>query len=307
MIDVVKLVREGKGNFFFTTVKSEHQGYTLHIRVFHDAMTFNAMPVLDWHRKIISDSPIYNGVRLPASAYELQQIADLCYCMMLTPKVIDLIWEQAKIKFPAVIRVNNKIVATSNITDLHQEIERKVVSSGGFRHSELISCVGKYWCLVNRLTYAATDPKLPYKERTACNYGWFDPSAPLISVKGNKLWQTPGFRHDNGHLDPSQCIRLMQREAKLIRPDGTEEIVDLHDIAQNPQLCHLISHEGKLSYLRQFGVPKLEPLPQYLPSRPEPEPEPNSTPSEPETKSENNSNPLEFFFKWFASFFNKGK
>jgi len=48
-----------------------------------------------------------------------------------------------------------------------------------------------------------------------------------------------------------------------VRADGTEEQVLLTDIAQDPDLCPLITHDGKpLTYLRQKGVPELEPVAQ---------------------------------------------
>ena len=74
---------------------------------------------------------------------------------------------------------------------------------------------------------------------------------------GVQCWQRPGFRHNKSHWDPSQTIRLMHRSARLIHPDGTEEKIDLHDIAGNPALAYLLHHQGPLTYLRQKGVTQL--------------------------------------------------
>jgi hypothetical protein len=50
----------------------------------------------------------------------------------------------------------------------------------------------------------------------------------------------------------------------LVRADGTEEDVDLHTIAADPELCGLITPDATpLTYLRQKGVEELEPLPTH--------------------------------------------
>ena len=54
----------------------------------------------------------------------------------------------------------------------------------------------------------------------------------------------------------------MHRWAKLQRPGACElEDIDLHDVAGDPELAPLISHEGVLKYLRQIRVPEPEPKP----------------------------------------------
>ncbi len=260
-MDVVQLVKDGKCKYEWYEIVSTHNGYKLHIKVFRDAMKFDDVPALTWNFKpIAGDDRKFNGVRLPASAHQLQEIADLLGCMLLTPKVIDMIWLQSKSRFNAITKVNGQIVAVSNIHDLHEKIENKIGTDNGLK---LISCVGKYWCLINELCWK---PPL-YHDITACNYGWF---AKRASGKGispkTQCWQRPGFRHGKSHYDPSQTIRLMCRKALLIHPDGIEESVDLHDIAGNASLAKLIHHQGVLKYLRQKGVAELKPLskPNYI-------------------------------------------
>lgn len=257
-IDVVQLVRENKDRFEWAEVKSEHKGYTLFIQVFRDAMKFDNIPALTWDFKpVVGDSCIFDGVRLPATAYQLQQIADMLNCMLLTSKVTDLIWLQADIKFDAVINVLGKIVAVSHIQNVHNAIEEKIQACGGDDGKKLISCVGKYWILINSL-YGYS--KL-YGFDRACNYGWFalKASGPGITP-GTQCYQRPGFKHNNQHWDPSQTIRLMHRTARLICPDGTEKYVDLYDIAKDKILSYLISHTGPFTYLRQKGPDSLEPI-----------------------------------------------
>jgi hypothetical protein len=114
----------------------------------------------------------------------------------------------------------------------------------------LIASVGKYWVLTNSLLNGK------FGVAQACNYGWNSNSAPYQAVTpGLRVWQTTGSRHNNKHIDPSQVVRLMHREAWLTRPGEDAELVDLRQVLIDPVLAPLISHEGPLRILRQPGVP----------------------------------------------------
>ena len=256
MIDVVELVKQNKGKFEWSELKSEADGYTLYIQVFKDAMKFDDIPAMTWNfQKIPYDDRKFNGVRLPATAYQLQQIADLLDCMLMTTKVIDMIWLQATNKFNCITAVNQVIVANCNIHDYHLALEKKSIGEG------LTSCIGKYWCLTNKLNNYG----LIKGHEAACNYGWFSSSGsgPCLTP-GTRCWQREGFKHNNRHYDPSQLIRLMNRKARLVCPDGSEKEVDLMELA-NTDLAKLFHHNSRLTYLRQKGVPQLEPLPKPEP------------------------------------------
>ncbi len=271
MINVVEEVAEGRTTVEWSTVRSQHNGETLIIYVFRDAMKFDGVPALQWDFDLVEENDrwytddLFDGIRLPATAEQLQMIADLCGCMMLTPKVIDLIWLQADIKFDSVTQTqsypdedisddNGVIVATSHIHVLHQRLEHFIAKHGPDDGIKLIDSVGKYWVLIQGLGTA------PGRNRfgiaTACNYGWPSSSGRYRGVTpGIKVWQGPGYRHAHNHRDPSQTIRLMYRKAVLFLADGSRQIVDLHDIAADPARAPLISHEGVLHYLRQHVVP----------------------------------------------------
>lgn len=274
-MNVVQLVRDGKGIFDWAEVISEHNSHKLHVSVLRDAMKFDGIPAMTWdykpaftveNGKRVEDLRMFDGVRLPATAHELQEIADLIGGMLLTPKIIDLIWLQAGIKFDAVVNTadplnpkKRNIVAESDIHIVHQEIEEAITKAGGDDGASLISCVGKYWCLIEQLTVHG----MTQGDWTACNYGWFAKraSGPGLTP-GTQCWQRPGYRHNKQHWDPSQTIRLMYRHALLVRADGTEEDVDLHTVAADPELCGLLTPDGTpLTYLRQKGVDVVEPLP----------------------------------------------
>jgi len=199
----------------------------------------------------------FDGIRVPANAMQMQTIADELTCMLMTPKVVDLIWLQAGIRFDPVYRIGGKIVANCSVGDVHREIESKIASAGGDDGKSLIDSVGKYWVLTNKLDNPSI---LMYKSRNACNYGWCSSDGIYQGVtKGVKVWQSPGYRHNDLHADPSQTIRLMYRFARLFRKGGPEEHVDLHDVLRSKELAPLVSHEGTITYLRQKSVP--EPIP----------------------------------------------
>jgi len=255
-VDVVQLVRDGKARYTWHWVTSSCDRLRLRIAVLRDAMRFDGMPQLDWYRRIKDDSKTFDGVRLPASADELQQIADLVGGMLLTPRVCDLIWLQAKIKFDC--NANSgppdyEIAATTDITKIHELIEADIEALGGDDGESLISCVGKYWVLISQLAAKG----MVQGDWAACNYGWFaeKASGPGLTP-GTQCWQRPGYRHNKLHLDPSQTIRLMWKHGELSRDEGeTWEDVALVDVAADAELAPLLTHDGKpLTYLRQKGV-----------------------------------------------------
>lgn len=264
-VDVVQLVRDGKARYGWFWITSSRENLRLRIAVLRDAMKFDGMPRLNWFREPVAgnaeDDEIYDGVRLPASADELQQIADIVGGMLLTPRVADLIWMQAGIKFDA--NVNSgppdyTIAAEMDITQLHTMIQNDIESCGGDKPDKLVSCVGKYWVLINELEQVGK----VQGDWAACNYGWFaeQASGPGLTP-GTQCWQRPGYKHNKLHLDPSQTIRLMWKRGELSRDEGeTWQDVDIEGVASDPELAGLLTHDGKpLGYLRQKGVEQQSP------------------------------------------------
>lgn len=255
MFDVLSAVMAGEARFEWEEVLSEHNGYKLWISVFRDAMKFDRVLPMNWHRELVKSPgtpPLFDGVRLPVTAAEMQHIADLLFCMLPTPKILDLVWQQADHCFDPVINVNGTIVAMSNIHEVHAEIEKKVAKAGGVSEG-LVASVGKYWVVSNRLIGGK------FGAKTSCNYGWHSSGGAYQAVTpGLKVWQSEGTQHNDEHLDPSQVIRLVYRMARLVAPNGIVTKVDLHDIAKDPALAPLINHNGVLKVLRQPSVPEPE-------------------------------------------------
>lgn len=260
--EIIDLIRAGKAHVSWATITSEHKGHQLRISVFRDAMKFDSVPAMLWTRKPVPAShpdagKTFDGVRLPVTAVEMQQIADLTGCMMLTPKVVDLIWLEAGlngVQIDSVVNVQGKIVAESDIHRVNAEIDAKLAKASGNREG-VIDSVGKYWVVCNAMLTG------PYSAagRQAVNYGWPTKGAGNgRSVTGKfNVWQTIGSRHDVGHYDPSQVIRLMSRTAQLLKAGSSDWVdVDLYDIARDLDLAGLISHEGPMKIVRQQGVPE---------------------------------------------------
>jgi len=206
---------------------------------------------------VMKDALKVDNVRQPATAIELQRVADRLGAMLLTPKVADLIWLQAGrlgTQFNPVINhrypgdAKSTIVAMMAADHVSKLVDEKVRSVEGA--GKLVASVGKYWVLTNELL------KGKYGSAQACNYGWHSHGAPYRAVTlGLHVWQPIGLAHNNLHVDPSQVIRLMHRTAFLTCPGCKEEIVDLRLVASDATYAKLISHEGPLKVLRQPGVP----------------------------------------------------
>ncbi len=238
-MDVVAATVAGKAVFEWFPLHLSAHGHEMKLFVMRDAVKFD-------------------GVRHHANPIELQQIADLLGASMLTPKVVDLIWEHATIKFDSIVAVNKVIAANSTSEKISKLIDDEVERLGG-DNGGLIDSVGKYWVITNRLLGKG----LLYGDKNACNYGWPSSKAGSISdvtpkIKGvvHKVWQTLGFKHNDLHEDPSQTIRLMYGVVLLKKQgESTFEPVTLDWILSTTGFCDMISHEGPVRYKRQKSVP----------------------------------------------------
>lgn len=253
-------VRNGQAQFEWDEVVSEAGGNRLYVSVMRDAIRFDGVPAMNWHRDPISgDGRTFDGVRIPATAAEMQEIADMLFCMLPTPRVLDLVWAQAKLRFDPVVNLGaGKIVATQNVHDVHEAVEQKIASAGGYPEHGIVASVGKYWVVCNQLAHPGK-----YGARTACNYGWHSSNGAYAGVTpGIKVWQGEGTAHNDEHVDPSQVIRLMYRMARLVRADGTEDRMDLHDVAKDEVLSAALNHKAGsstvLQILRQPSVKEPE-------------------------------------------------
>jgi hypothetical protein len=212
----------------WTTIVSNYQGRRAEIQVTTDALTIL-------------------GVRFDVTAEGAQRIADQLQAILPTPRILQLIWEQADVRLaPCTLPSDAEMASTARMIVHSKCVDERIAGRKG-----LIVNVGKHWVLTNRI---AT------KRNLAANYGWF--------MKGRRPIQTVGTRHDTAHTDYSQVLRLVR---PVIRVDGRE--VDIRNVGRSPDLWGLVSDEGPLLVWRA-SRPGVAPSPNDNPIAAAPAPEP---------------------------------
>lgn len=244
--DWMGAVREGALDYQWVTIVSEIKGWRLELRVMRDAIKVH-------------------GIRQPATARDMQQVADVLGLLLPTPKVLDLVWRQAGIRFDAIVNIKGRIVANCSINSYNEAVEEAIRGAEQAQDGP-IACVGKYWVICNSLDRKG----LKYGRETAANYGWHSSRAPSSrpGVTGGdvRVWQTIGTSHNYVHVDPSQVVRLVDPICRLsptalarhdalfpFKKEGFTE-VDFRRIAQDENLWGLVNHDGPLRVLRQPSV-----------------------------------------------------
>jgi len=224
------------GGWEWGTVESTHEGRRAIIPVWKDAL--------------------YIENRRPAcTAEQLQQMADVLDSCLLTPYVLDLIDMQSEVRMDAITQVDGVIVAELTLKytragatkeealwqaarDYARVEDAALTALDPDWRNKLVSCVGKHFVLSNRLLESHPAP-------FSINYGWFALGAPSRSVTGLKLWQPPGAGHVGyWQIDNSQVERLMYGTTLVGAIDGEVlQPLPTIQIAQDPDLYHLVSHE----------------------------------------------------------------
>lgn len=200
-----------------------------------------AWVTLDWvfggHRYAIrfaSDALKIDGVRVNVSHATAQRIADVLGLWLPTSKISDLIHASASVVLrPKLGAPDSAMASTARMLQHSRLVDvdlRGRIDGGGH-----VSTVGKDWVNTSRLEG---------RPDRAANYGWHDTAAP-----NGKVWQTVGLAHDRDHVDYSQTLRLVARQAGV---DG--ELIDIAELAAHPVHHGAVSDEGPLRVLRHPGV-----------------------------------------------------
>ena len=201
--------------------------------------------------QVFADALMMDGVRINCSAEVQQKIADALDCLLLTPRLADLIWMQHENTLPPFPRGNPVGMSTTQaMIDHSAKIDAALAKFTA--EPGLICTVGKHWVL---------DANFSKHPGMACNYGWHfqgqdwtgafeqavtrDPAGQPI-----KMIQGRGWRHDIHHTDYSQTCVLAARACVV---DG--EHTTLGEVLQSQELAGLASHQGVLILQRQPGVP----------------------------------------------------
>lgn len=221
-VQVLQAISEGIAICTWTPVISTYQNHQATFQVCEDAVYV-----------ILDDNSRF---RFQVNAHLAQLCADALNASLITSKISDLAYQQAKIKLAATtLPAGPDMVTTSKSKKWNVEVEKKRNGQEG-----LLRDCGKAWILSNQLGQYPN---------VAINYGFYDPKAPYANKFGTRMWQTIGSRHDSAHTDYSQTLILM---SKVCQVDGQD--MKIQEVMQSHELAGLISDEGVLRFLRQPGV-----------------------------------------------------
>jgi len=212
----------------WTTITSNYKGRRAQIQVTTDALTIL-------------------GVRFDVTAEGAQRIADQLGAVLPTPRILQLVWEQAGVRIePCTLPADAKMASTARMLEHSECVDQRIAGRKGMVANE-----GKHWVLSNRIAG---------KTNLAANYGWF--------IKGRRPVQTVGTRHDTAHTDYSQIVRLVK---PIMRVDGRD--IDIRHVGRSPELWGLVSDEGPLLVWRA-SRPGATPSPNENPVARSPPPKP---------------------------------
>ncbi|NBT36265.1 MAG: hypothetical protein EBT03_12165 [Betaproteobacteria bacterium] len=150
------------------------------------------------------------------------------------------------------------------------------------KRAPLISNIGKYW-VVNAQTSRRQKSREDKTADAGINYGWHRAAkgvyAKTATLQPNvDIWQQPGSEHPLSHSDYSQLIVMVSRSVRVCEPaalsgfgaigynckdgsnckikgvPGKTRCVDIYDLAQDPKLAKIVSHEGTIN-MRIPSVP----------------------------------------------------
>jgi hypothetical protein len=212
----------------WTTITSNYKGRRAQIQVTTDALTIL-------------------GVRFDVTAEGAQRIADQLHAILPTPRILQLVWEQAAVRIdPCTLPPDEKMASTARMIQHSNCVDQRIGGRAGMVANE-----GKHWVLSNRIAG---------KDNLAANYGWF--------MRGRRPVQTVGTRHDTAHTDYSQVLRLVK---PIINVDGRD--IDIRHAGRSPELWGLVSDEGPLLVWRATR-PGATPSPNQNPVATAPSPKP---------------------------------
>lgn len=205
--------------------------------------------------RVMSDALEVDGTRINVSARLEQQIADVLGCMLLTPKLADMIWMQRAL---TLIPYPRQITSSTQAMIEHSGKIDSGIAATGQDPDSLICTVGKHWVL---------DKALNSHPGKAENYGWHFAGASFQGITGEvcaslikdpatgmyyRLIQGCGWAHDISHVDYSQTCVLVRKKCLV---EGNR--MNLSDVLSDATLAPLVSHNGVTTIFRQPGVPEL--------------------------------------------------
>jgi uncharacterized ubiquitin-like protein YukD len=157
-----------------------------------------------------------------------QKIADKLDCFLPTKKMVDQIWEAAKVKMePQPIPPTDKMT-TVPVFEQHNTLVREQRQT--FIKTDTLGTLvsgNKKDVIISNLIYRSPEP------RRVIIYGWHDPSGKRI--------QPVYAGHNENYADYSHGIRLIQNKVYV---DAIE--MQAAEVLGSEELKSLLSDEGKL-------------------------------------------------------------
>lgn len=173
-----------------------------------------------------------NRIRLPLSGPRAQVVLDKYHCILPTKKMSDQIWKSAEIKLEPKPRpgpYDSSMFSIEAIIIHSEKIDKQLI---GKDSSLLIAGHKKDVVITNKLA-----PNNPNKRLAI--YGWHRLNGEAIQGP------TVNFSvHEREYFDYSHHVRLVSKDCML-----NGEVKDICSILESSEYSHLISDEGKLSFL----------------------------------------------------------
>jgi hypothetical protein len=165
-----------------------------------------------------------NWARIPLTPMAAQKIADSFHCFLPTIKMVDLIYEQAKVKLAPQPMLNNRD-SSNTMFQHHVIIEEQRKKEKG-----LIAGIKKDVVLSNKIF------NYPKQNKVAI-YGWHQ-------INGKPI-QPEYSGHVNWYVDYSHGIRLIARSIII-----NHKKMDYIEVLQHPVFKHLLSNENSLTFYK---------------------------------------------------------
>lgn len=232
-----------------------------------------------------------DSVRVMVSHKQSQEIADQLDAILPTARLSDVIWAAADLKIapPTQSWYDGKggdgtMGQTKRMLDFHRIVEDKVAG----RPHRLLAGHHKDWISTPLLGTTAAPAHSVWEPNAiaGCNYGWHYAGGvthPSQTIPGVNVIQGPGIAHSLDHFDYSQQLRLIHRAAFVCRPTGIAglgaqaggdgwpedeqscelpdggtgimKVMDILDLAYDPDLQDIVKHEPTEYELRHPAIP----------------------------------------------------
>jgi hypothetical protein len=242
-----------------------------------DAIKWSVPATAEWKLWEESDDPLTakrRMCRLPCRASDAQVAADRVHrtqrelpdhraapdstdaapCLLLTPRLYDLRWEQSDIRVdPCAGFINEPLLVGSLKLNkcVNDGVRKALAARSTTRAPRLLGDPGKIWAITNDIGADRTSSS-GTRYKAAVNYGWhaskgWPGQKYQASTRGQLVAQPlPGTAHSAQHIDYSQVCLLVAGWCEITLPGAPSPVWKrTEDVYRDPTLCKLVTHDGK--------------------------------------------------------------